>query len=104
MADWNDLKKAFEKDLLKQTQDVFDEQTLLESIAKYLAKNKGITALQGYDVDEMLQFLQKPASEIKKLIGGQWESLDDDKVDTLVYNLIKKVKKSIPLLDRSRKI
>ena len=46
MADWNDLKKAFEKDLLKQAQDVFDEQTLLESIAKYLAKNKGITALQ----------------------------------------------------------
>ena len=103
MADWNDLKKAFEKDLLKQAQDVFDEQTLLESIAKFLAKNKGTSALQGYDVDEMLEFLQKPASEIKKLIGGQWESLDDDKVDTLVHNLIKKVKKSIPLLDRSRK-
>lgn len=103
MADWNDLKKAFENDLVKKAQDVMDEQGLLESIAKYLAKDKGISALQGYDADEMLEFLQKPASEIKKLIGGQWETLEDDKVDTLVYNLIKKVKKSIPLLDRSRK-
>lgn len=103
MADWNDLKKAFEKDLVKKAQDVLDEQNLLETIAKHLAKDKGISALQGYDVDEMLEFLQKPASEIKKIIGGEWETLDDDKLDTLVYSLIKKVKKSIPLLDRSRK-
>ena len=35
MADWNDLKKAFERDLNKQTQQfVLDEQSLLESIAK----------------------------------------------------------------------
>ena len=103
MADWNDLKKAFEKDLVKKAQEVLDEQSLLETIAKNLAKDKGISALQGYDVDEMLEFLQKPASEIKKIIGGEWENLDDDKLDTLVYSLIKKVKKSIPLLDRSRK-
>lgn len=103
MADWNDLKKAFEKDLAKKAQEVLDEQSLLETIAKHLAKNKGISALQGYDVDEMLEFLQKPASEIKKIIGGEWENLDDDKLDTLIYSLIKKVKKSIPLLDRSRK-
>lgn len=104
MADWNDLKKAFEKDLNKQVQQfVCDEQTLLESIAKYLAKNKGTSALQGYDTDEMLNFLQKPASEIKKMIGGEWETVDDNKLDTLIYSLIKKVKKSISLLDRTRK-
>ena len=104
MADWNDLKKAFEKDLNKQAQQfVLDEQSLLESIAKYLAQTKGISALQGYDTDEMLEFLQKPASEIKTLIGGQWAELDDNKLDTLVYSLVKKVKKSIPLLDRTRK-
>ena len=104
MADWNDLKKAFEMDLNKQAQQsVLDEQTLLESIAKYLAKTKGTSALQGYDTDEMLSFLQKPASEIKTLIGGEWAELDDSKLDTLIYSLIKKVKKSIPLLDRSRK-
>lgn len=104
MADWNDLKKAFEKDLSKQEQQfIVDEQSLLESIAKYLAKNKGISALQGYDTDEMLAFLQKPASEIKKAIGGQWETIDDSQLDTLIYSLTKKVQKSIPLLDRTRK-
>ena len=104
MADWNDLKKAFEKDFNKQAQQfVLDEQKLLESIAVYLAKEKGITALQGYDTDEMLEFLQKGAGEIKKAIGGQWETLDDGQLDTLIYSLIKKVKKSIPLLDRTRK-
>ena len=105
MADWNDLKKAFEKDLNKQVQQfVLDEQSLLETIAKYLAQTKGTSALQGYDTDEMLDFLQKPASEIKTLIGGQWAELDDNKLDTLIYSLVKKVKKSIPLLDRSRKV
>ena len=105
MADWNDLKMAFEKDLNKQAQQfVMDEQKLLESIAVYLAKEKGISALQGYDTDERLAFLQKPASEVKKAIGGQWETLDDNQLDTLIYSLIKKVKKSIPLLDRTRKL
>lgn len=105
MADWNDLKKAFEKDFNKQAQQfVLDEQSLLESIAAYLAKEKGTSALLGYDIDEMLDFLQKPASEIKKIIGGQWETVDDSKLDTLIYSLIKKVKKSIPLLDRTRKL
>ena len=104
MADWNDLKKAFEIDLNKQVQQfVFDEQSLLESIAKYLAQNKGVSALQGYDADEMLEFLQKPTSEIKKLIGEQWETVEADKFDTIIYSLIKKVKKSISLLDRTRK-
>ena len=105
MADWNDLKKAFERDFNKQVQQfVVDEQNLLESIAKYLADSKGTSALQGYDTDEMLEFLQKPASEIKTLIGGQWSELEDSQLDTLIYSLIKKVKKSIPLLDRSRKL
>ena len=105
MADWNDLKKAFEKDLNKQVQQfVMDEQSLLESIAKYLAKTKGTSALQGYDTDEMLAFLQKPTSEIKSAIGSEWEKLDNSQLETIIYSLTKKVQKSIPLLDRTRKL
>ena len=52
MADWNDLKKAFERDLEKQEKKFqLDEQVLLETIASYLAKNKGISALMGYDTE-----------------------------------------------------
>ena len=104
MADWNDLKKAFEKDLEKlEKKFQLDEQVLLETIAAYLAKNKGISALMGYDTDEMLEFLQKPVSEIKQAIGGEWANLEDSQLEPLLYSLSKKVKKSIPLLDRTRK-
>ena len=104
MADWNDLKMAFEKDLNKQAQQfVMDEQKLLESIAVYLAKEKGISALQGYDTDEMLDFLQKPISEIKSTIGGEWENVDDSVLNPLIYSLTKKVKKSMSILDRTRR-
>ncbi len=104
MADWNDLKKAFERDLEKQEKKFqLDEQVLLETIASYLAKNKGISALMGYDTDEMLAFLNKPISEIKETIGGEWAKLDDLQLEPLIYSLSKKVKKSISLLDRTRK-
>ena len=104
MADWNDLKKAFERDLEKQEKKFqLDEQALLEALAACLAKNKGISALMGYDTDEMLEFLQKPISEIKNSLGGRWKDLDDIQLEPLIYSLSKKVKKSIPLLDRSRK-
>lgn len=105
MADWNDLKKAFERDLDKQEKKFqLDEQVLLETIASYLAKNKGISALMGYDTDEMLDFLHKPVSEIKKNIGGEWANLEDSQLEPLIYSLSKKVKKSISLLDRTRKL
>ena len=104
MADWNDLKKAFERDLDKQEKKFqLDEQVLLETIASHLAKDKGISALMGYDADEMLAFLSKPISEIKGAIGGEWANLDDIQLEPLIYSLSKKVKKSISLLDRSRK-
>ena len=104
MADWNDLKKAFERDLEKlEKKFQLDEQVLLETIAAYLAKNKGISALMGYDTDEMLEFLQKPVSEIKQAIGGEWANLEDSQLEPLLYSLSKKVKKSISLLDRTRK-
>ncbi len=104
MADWNDLKKAFERDLNKQEQQfVLDEQNLLETIAKHLAKGKRTSALQGYDADEMFAFLQKPISEIKKEIGGNWETLEDTQLEPLVYSLTKKVKKSIGIFNHGRR-
>ena len=104
MADWNDLKKAFERDLNKQAEQfVMNEQNLLESVAAYLAKEKGTSALQGYDTNEIVDFLKKPISEIKASVGDQWETLDDKQLEVLVYSLIKKVKKSVSFLDFSRK-
>ncbi len=95
MADWNDLKKAFERELNKEEESfVANEQKLLKGIANYLCSQKGVSAIQGYKPEEVLEFLEKPAAEIKKCIGGEWSDLEDSKIENLIYSLAKKVKMS----------
>ncbi len=95
MADWNDLKKAFERDLNKQEENfIANEQKLLKGIANYLCSQKGVSAIQGYKPEEVLEFLEKPVAEIKKCIGGEWADLEDSKIENLIYSLAKKVKMS----------
>ena len=95
MADWNDLKKAFERDLNKQEENfVANEQKLLKGIANYLCSQKGVSAIQGYKPEEVLEFLEKPVAEIKKCIGNDWADIDDSKLENLIYSLSKKVKLS----------
>lgn len=100
MVDWNDIKKAFEKDNKTAEQiNMENEQKLLTSIAECVCTLKGVTALQGYQPEEISVFLEKPASEIKQLLGGEWLNMDDGKLELLIYSLSKKVKKSESLLE-----
>ena len=95
MADWNDLKKAFERDLNKEEKNfVANEEKLLKAIAKYLSSGKGMSALQGYKPEEVSEFLKKPISEIKQCLGEEWCNVDDSKLENLIYSLSKKVKMS----------
>ncbi|MCI7595133.1 MAG: hypothetical protein PUI41_09620 [Lachnospiraceae bacterium] len=99
MADWNDIKRAFEREMNKQEEDFHsNEEKLLHSIANYLGANKGVSVVKGYKTDEVLQFLQKSVPEIKSALGGEWESMEDSAIETLVYTLTKKVKKSADFL------
>ena len=99
MADWNDLKKAFEREMNKEEESfVANEQKLLKGIAHYLGSGKGMTAVQGYKPEEVLDFLEKPISEIKKLLGTEWADVEDSKLENLVYSLSKKVKMSGTLM------
>ncbi|MBE5884068.1 MAG: hypothetical protein E7291_06590 [Lachnospiraceae bacterium] len=94
MADWNDIKKAFERDAQKANQAlVANEQRLLKSIANYLCSQKGVSAVQGYKPEEVMVFLEKPVTEVKTCLGGDWLSMDDESMETLIYTLSKKVKK-----------
>lgn len=93
MADWNDIKKAFERDLNRQEEQfVANEQKLLKEIANYLCSQKGVSAIQGYKPEEVLEFLEKPVSEIKSAIGGEWVDLEDSRLENLIYSLSKKVR------------
>ncbi len=95
MVDWNDIKKAFEADYKTPEQlQLETEQRLITTISEHLSFQKGLTALQGYKPAEITSFMEKPVSEIKQLLGGEWAAMDDDKLDTLIYTLTKKLKKA----------
>ena len=99
MADWHDIKNAFERDLNKQEETFMDnEKRLLKAVATYLSGEKGLSPLQGYNPEEVAEFLEKPIPEIKNLLGGEWADTDDSKLDTIIYTLIKKVKISNTVL------
>jgi len=99
MADWHDIKKAFERDAQKAEQAFRDdEQALLKSIANAICSSSGLSALQAYKPEDALAFLEQPLSEIKTKLGGDWVNVSDDKLETLIYSLVKKVKKSDGLL------
>lgn len=98
MAAFDDLaslRKAFERELKKEEENAIEnEQNLLKAITVYICNKKGVSPIQGYKPEEVLIFLDKPLSEIKSLVGGEWATMPDDKFETLVYTLTKKVKKS----------
>ena len=95
MADWNDIKKAFERDARKAEEAfIKNEENLLKSIANYICSHKGVSTVQGYKPEEVLTFLEKPVAEIKSCIGGNWNTMSDEDLETLIYTLTKKVKKS----------
>ncbi|MBQ8821938.1 MAG: hypothetical protein IJZ82_04800 [Lachnospiraceae bacterium] len=95
MVDWNDIKKAFEKDYKSPEQlQLETEQRLITTIAAHLSSQKGLTSLQGYKPAEITAFLEKPIAEVKKLLGGEWAAMEDDKLETLFYTLTKKLKKA----------
>lgn len=99
MADWNDIKKAFEREMNKQEQDFFaSEEKLLQSIVNHLGADKRESVVKGYNTEEVLEFLHKPVAEIKNTLDGGWKSMEDSAIETLIYSLSKKVKKSAAFL------
>lgn len=94
MADWNDLKNAFERDAKKaEGEAVSKEQKLLKSITVYLCSLKGMSPIQGYDHAEAADFLDKPISEIKACLDTEWDDVSEEELKPIVYSLSKKVKK-----------
>lgn len=95
MADWNDIKNAFERESKKaENESVDKEQKLLKSITIYLCSKKGVSPIQGYDPEEAVEFLDKPAAEIKSCLGEEWKDISEEDLGLLVYSLSKKVKKA----------
>mgnify|MGYP003297191710 FL=1 len=60
LDDLNALKKAFERELNKEEEKSFEnEQNLLKAITVYICNQKGVSPIQGYKPEEVLNFLEK---------------------------------------------
>ena len=96
MADWHDIKKAFEKDFKTKEQIQMEtEQRLITTVSGYLASQKGVSSLHSYKPTDITTFLaETPVHEIKQLLGGEWAAMEDNALDTLIYTLTKKLKKA----------
>lgn len=99
MADWNDIRKAFEKDLKKnEASACMNEQQMLKSVTFYICSKKGISPIQGYEPKEIVSFLEQPVSDIRICLGSEWDNVSNAKLENMVYSLSQKVKKSGQLL------
>lgn len=83
-----ELRKAFSQE---KEQNRFDkERQLMNDVVKYTCSLKGTSPVQGYEAEEVLDFLQKPATEVKELLNYE---MDERDLQTLMYSLAPKVKK-----------
>ncbi len=99
MVDWNDIKKAFESEKTPEQLEQERERRFLASVAEFLSSGKGVSSIMGYHPEEISAFLEKAPAEIQKLLGGEWAEMEEKQLDLMVYNLLKKVKKSENLLE-----
>lgn len=98
--DLNELRKAFEKQIRKEEDtSTENEQKLLKAITIYVCKQKGVSPVLGYKPEDILTFLEKPVSQIKECLGGEWGEFPNEKLEDLIYILNKKVKKSDKLTE-----
>lgn len=82
------LQKAFRDD--EQTERFEKERKLMTEVVKYTCTKKGLNPIQGYDPQDVIEFLSKPIPEIKKLLNYD---MDEIELRNLVYSLAPKVKK-----------
>lgn len=95
------LKRMFEAKVEEEKTGAMDREKrfIADATKTILGKDSKISAIQGYAPKEMIDFLEKPISEIKASMGGEWAEMDDDALENLIYLVEKKVKKSTLLLD-----
>ncbi len=95
------LKRMLEKKDEQEASELFDkEKRFIAAAAKaYLGENAPLSAIQGYDPDEMIRFLELPIDEIRTRMGGEWAAMPKDEFELFAYTIDKKIKKSASLLD-----
>lgn len=86
-----ELRKAFSLEKEPKNDTLEKEKLLMKDVINVTCAYKNISAVQGYDPDKVIRFLNKPIPEIRTSL--QYDNMDEVELRKLVYSLIPKVKK-----------
>jgi len=95
------LKRMLEnKDEKEAKENLEREKKFIADATKaYLGDNTPITSIQGYDPEQMLNFLSLPTREIMQRMGDEWAKMDVMAFEAFAFTMKQKIQKSTSLLD-----
>ncbi len=91
------LERKDEKEAAERLEK--EKRFLADAARAYLGPDAPMTAVQAYDPDEMIKFLEGPIADVQKRMGGEWLKMPQDAFEMFAYTMDKKIKKSTTLLD-----
>ncbi len=91
------LERKDEKEAAEQLEK--EKRFLADAAKAYLGPDAPLSAIQAYDPEEMIRFLESPIAEVQKRMGGEWLKMPQDAFEMFAYTMDKKIKKSTSLLD-----
>ena len=93
----NMLERKDEKEAAAQLEK--EKRFLADAAKAYLGPDAPLSAIQAYDPEEMIRFLEGPIDQVQKKMGGEWMLMPKDVFEMFAYTMDKKIKKSTSLLD-----
>lgn len=97
----DNFKRMFQDNLEREKEKQTDREIRFISDVNKLVmgENSKLSAIQGYEPVNVMEFLETPSGEIQKLLGGEWSEMKPEDFEALVYSMQKKIKKSTYLID-----
>lgn len=95
------IKAMIEADGQYVEPDEFEREKkfFADATRAYLGKQSLTSAIQGYDPDQMLQFLSLPTKTVMKEMGEPWASMDVYDFEYFMYTMKQKVFKSKSIIN-----
>ena len=95
------LKKMLERKEEEEAASKLEQEKafIADATKAYLGHSAPVSGIQAYDPDEMIAFLNLPAKDVQRRMGGRWAEMDFGEFDTFCYHMKQKIQKSTTLLD-----
>lgn len=95
------LKRMLEHKEEEEAKDKLEREKkyIADATRAYLGHEAPITSIQGYDPEQMIDFLSLPTKEVMQKMGGEWAVMDVMAFEAFTFTMKQKIQKSTSLLD-----